>query len=415
MNDTPEKAENITFTKDQGTSCPPPKGMTPRPGQIVCGEIDMRIDADGVWFYHGSPITRKKLVRLFSTVVRRDEAGAYWLITPAEMARITVDDAPFLVVEMLETNDNGVSCLKFRTNVDTWVTADAAHPIRVVTDPDSAFPDVEATMSRVTEGTRVADGVAADVRSLVTRLFGDDQLANVFLVGMAYQAGAVPVAADDIEQAIELNGAAVARNVQAFRRGRQLVADPEGFHAALPGGPSVEPAATHPRVEEIARLVRSVSDPGLTETVLRRVGELVAYQNVAYATRYATFVEQVRDREESVLGSSELVTPLVARQLFKLMAYKDEYEVARLSLDPLLERDLKQQFGEDVRYSFALHPPVLRALGMRRKIALGTWFRPGFRLLYAMRHLRGTGFDPFGRAGVRRTERALVEEYTTVM
>ncbi|MEX0694851.1 MAG: DUF1285 domain-containing protein [Rhodospirillales bacterium] len=192
MNDTPEKAENITFTKDQGTSCPPPKGMTPRPGQIVCGEIDMRIDADGVWFYHGSPITRKKLVRLFSTVVRRDEAGAYWLITPAEMARITVDDAPFLVVEMLETNDNGVSCLKFRTNVDTWVTADAAHPIRVVTDPDSAEPRPYIRMADDGTEARINRAVFYELvnKAVVAEVAGRDMLSvesagTVFVLGSA--------------------------------------------------------------------------------------------------------------------------------------------------------------------------------------------------------------------------------------
>jgi indolepyruvate ferredoxin oxidoreductase len=283
----------------------------------------------------------------------------------------------------------------------------------MVTDTAASFPDVEATLSRITEGTRATDGVSADVRTLVTRLFGDDQHANIFLVGMACQAGAIPVHPAHIESAIELNGVAVERNQQAFRRGRQLVADPDAFDKALPDRPA-ETTPTPPRVREIAGLVRS-TDPDLAEVVLRRVGELVAYQDAAYATRYATFVEQVRARERAVLGSTELVTPAVARNLYKLMAYKDEYEVARLSLDPQLERDLKAQFGDDVRYSFALHPPVLRALGMRRKIALGAWFRPGFRLLYAMRHVRGTGLDPFGRATVRATERALIEEYTAAV
>ena len=284
----------------------------------------------------------------------------------------------------------------------------------MVTDTAASFPDVEATLNRITEGTRAADGASADVRTLVTRLFGDDQHANIFLVGMACQAGAIPVDAAHIESAIELNGVAVERNQQAFRRGRQLVADPDALDKALPGRPTVA-SPTSPRVREIAGLVESGTDPELAEVVLRRVGELVAYQDTAYATRYATFVEHVREREHAVLGSAELVTAAVTRNLYKLMAYKDEYEVARLSLDPQLERDLKEQFGDDVRYSFALHPPVLRALGMKRKIALGSWFRPGFRLLYAMRHLRGTRLDPFGRATVRVTERTLIEEYTAAV
>ncbi len=140
MIDTPEKVENITFDKMPGSPCPPPKGMQPRPGQVVCGDIDMRIAADGTWYYGGTPIHRQKLVKLFSTVVRRDEAGAYWLITPAEMARIKVDDAPFLALEMSETNDKDVIGLKFRTNVDKWVCADGEHPIRVDIDPETDEP-----------------------------------------------------------------------------------------------------------------------------------------------------------------------------------------------------------------------------------------------------------------------------------
>ncbi len=172
MIDTPEKVENITFAKSTVSPCPPPKGMTPRPGQIVCGDIDMRIDANGTWYYHGTPITRQKMVNLFSTVVRRDNDGEYWLITPAEMARIKVDDAPFLAVEMAETNDKGVNNLKFRTNVDKWITADSTHTIRVDIDPGSNEPrpyiklaadGTEARITRAVFYDLVDNAVVADV------------------------------------------------------------------------------------------------------------------------------------------------------------------------------------------------------------------------------------------------------------
>ncbi len=172
MIDTPEKLENITFKKASSSPCPPPKGMTPRPGQIVCGDIDMRIDTDGTWFYHGTPINRQKLIKLFSTVVRRDESGDYWLITPAEMARITVDDAPFLAVEMAETNDKGVRCLAFRTNVDNWVTAGPEHPIRIETDANTGQPrpyirladdGVEARINRAVFYELIENAVVAQV------------------------------------------------------------------------------------------------------------------------------------------------------------------------------------------------------------------------------------------------------------
>jgi len=140
MQDTPGKIENITFAQGAESTCPPPRGFDQRPGQIVCGNIDMRIDTSGVWHYQDSPINRHALVKLFSTVLRRDLDGDYWLITPAEMAKIQVDDAPFLAVELDRTNDNGVNGLRFRTSVDMWITADANHPIRVIMDPETGEP-----------------------------------------------------------------------------------------------------------------------------------------------------------------------------------------------------------------------------------------------------------------------------------
>ncbi|WP_406693278.1 hypothetical protein REH65_32125 [Saccharopolyspora sp. ID03-671] len=149
---------------------------------------------------------------------------------------------------------------------------------------------------------------------------------------------------------------------------------------------------------------------GLDELIADRTAELTAYQNARYAEDYRRFVHHVRDREHAATGTEEL-TEAVARNLFKLMAYKDEYEVARLSLDPEVLAGVREQWGAGARVSYRLHPPVLRALGMRRKIALGPWFRPVFRVLRGMRGLRGTPFDPFGRAHVRKVERELIGEY----
>lgn len=193
MIDTPEKVENITFAKSMGSPCPPPKGMTPRPGQIVCGDIDMRIDANGTWFYHGTPITRQKMVNLFSTVVRRDEAGDYWLITPAEMARIKVDDAPFLAVEMTETNDKGVKSLNFRTNVDKWVTADSAHPIRIDMLPGSDEPRPYIQLAEDGTEARITRAVFYD---LVDNAVVADKAGQVMLIvesaGEKFTLGPVP-------------------------------------------------------------------------------------------------------------------------------------------------------------------------------------------------------------------------------
>jgi indolepyruvate ferredoxin oxidoreductase len=145
--------------------------------------------------------------------------------------------------------------------------------------------------------------------------------------------------------------------------------------------------------------------------IQRRVSELTAYQDAAYAAEYAGHVRAVADAERGALGAPGQLTETYARQLFKLMAYKDEYEVARLSLDPALEAAVTAQFGAGARYHYRLHPPVLRALGMKKKVSLGPWFRPAFRALYASRGVRGTAWDVFGRTEVRRTERALPGEY----
>jgi indolepyruvate ferredoxin oxidoreductase len=144
------------------------------------------------------------------------------------------------------------------------------------------------------------------------------------------------------------------------------------------------------------------------------VQELTAFQDKACAQEYASFVERVRAREAAVTGGDALART-VAEYLYKLTAYKDEYEVARLSLDPALDAAVRAQFGEGARYSYRLHPPVLRALGLKHKVSLGPWFRPAFAALVAMRRLRGTALDPFGYTEVRRTERALITQYREVI
>ncbi|MDN5854312.1 MAG: 2-oxoacid ferredoxin oxidoreductase, partial [Actinomycetia bacterium] len=149
----------------------------------------------------------------------------------------------------------------------------------------------------------------------------------------------------------------------------------------------------------------------LASTVERCVFELVDYQSLRYAREYAEFVELVRREESRRIPGSERLTEAVAHHLHKLMAYKDEYEVARLALAPEATEQVEAEFGPGVSVSHLLHPPVLRALGMRRKITLGSWFLPVFRVLRGMRRLRGSRLDLFGYAKVRRVERLLVEEY----
>ncbi|MFD0888476.1 DUF6537 domain-containing protein, partial [Streptosporangium algeriense] len=164
----------------------------------------------------------------------------------------------------------------------------------------------------------------------------------------------------------------------------------------------------------LARLVDSIAEPGteLHRLLTVRVPDLAAYQNPRYAGSYAEAVRAVKAEEAKVSAGPLPITEAYARHLHRLMAYKDEYEVARLHLDPAERARIAAEFGPGAKISYNLHPPVLRAMGMNRKIRLGTWFDPVFHLLYGMRGLRGTRLDPFGVAGVRRTERALVGEYT---
>jgi len=264
---------------------------------------------------------------------------------------------------------------------------------QMVVDTGRHFPGAGQVMSAV-EGS-VASARFLDAAGLARELFDDEQYANMILVGVAYQVGALPIGAEAIEHAIRLNGVAAEANIAAFRQGRLSVSRP-----AAPASEQREPEQT-----------------SLAALLAVRVPELAAYQDLAYASAYAAFVERVRAREAEVTGGEpdDLLARTVAANLFKLAAYKDEYEVARLSLDPALTRQIAEQFGSGARYEYRLHPPVLRSLGMRTKISLGPWSRPAFRSLVALRRLRGTTFDPFGRTEVRRVERALVAEYRDVI
>ncbi|MGV1007492.1 MAG: indolepyruvate ferredoxin oxidoreductase family protein [Dermatophilaceae bacterium] len=283
---------------------------------------------------------------------------------------------------------------------------------QMVVDTTLAFPREESLLSRITRSSRAELSVSLDAQGMSETLFGTDQVANIMLVGAAYQAGALPVTWQSLEEAIELNGVAVDANLQAFRRGRQLVADPTGLQAALSrvAAPASDPALPA-RLRSVAVAVRTRPGSALERLVLVRVGELTAYQNRAYAKRYAAWVERVRAREAAVT-SGEALAETVAANLFKLMAYKDEYEVARLHLDAETSQRVSAQFGTDARVRVLLHPPVLKALGMTGKIAIpGAASSAMFRTLAPMKRLRGTPLDPFGRDHVRVVERALVEEY----
>jgi indolepyruvate ferredoxin oxidoreductase len=285
---------------------------------------------------------------------------------------------------------------------------------QMVVDTRTMFPEPEMLLARIMHSSREDGSMSLDSQMVSERLFGSDQAANIMLVGAAYQAGALPVSAASIEQAIELNGVAVQMNVQAFRRGRQSVCDPDGLQRVLSHSSrsTTREGVISPAAARIASRVRAIPGSELEHRVNVRVPLLIAYQNRAYADRYVRRVERVREVEEQrVPGRSELAEA-VAFNLYKLMAYKDEYEVARLHLDPGLTGDIEDRFGTDAQFTFMLHPPVLKSLGMHRKIKVpGKLGIAMFTALAPMKRLRHTPLDPFGRDHVRVVERELVREY----
>ncbi|HEY1363360.1 MAG TPA: indolepyruvate ferredoxin oxidoreductase family protein [Xanthobacteraceae bacterium] len=252
------------------------------------------------------------------------------------------------------------------------------------------------------EKTHFVDATAA-----ANALFGSSVGANIFLVGYAYQLGALPLAAASIEQAIELNGEAVEMNKGAFNWGRRAAFEPAAVEALIRPAPE---ATTDAR-----RLSQSFE-----EMVERRVAFLTAYQDAAYARRYRARVEQARAVEAAKAPGKCGFADAVARYLFKLMAYKDEYEVARLYADGSFAKQVSNDLGgEHLRYRVHLAPPLLTRrdanTGEPRKMAFGPWIFPVFRLLARLKFLRGTPLDPFGYSVERRTERALVSEYEALL
>jgi len=267
-------------------------------------------------------------------------------------------------------------------------------------NPDWQFPleKMRATISETVGAARDASAAYfLDATTLATRLMGDAIASNPFLLGYAWQQGMVPVSFDAIDQAIELNGTAVAMNRQAFRWGRLAahnLAAVEKF--ALP--------------EQSAMFQNAQT---LQQTVNRRVEELTAYQDSAYAARYSEMVEQAR-RREAPLGTDKLAQA-VARYYFKLLAIKDEYEVARLYAETDFLEQVAATFEGDYSLHFHLAPPLLArpdpVSGEIRKIEFGPWMMGAFRLLAKMRPLRGTVWDIFGRSAERRLERQLLSDY----
>jgi indolepyruvate ferredoxin oxidoreductase len=265
--------------------------------------------------------------------------------------------------------------------------------------------------------------VLLDASAMTTALLGDASSANVAVLGAAYQSGCIPVSASAIEEAIGLNGVAVEKNVAAFRWGRATVSDPSAVASAMDlvapakiAGPPALPANLEATVQKLAALDTLATQNRPQEGTLgalvhNRVAELIAFQDRRCAAEYLALLEKVSLRETAVLPGSTSLTYAVATYLFQLTAYKDEYEVARLLTSPEATAAAEAVGGTGAQITWKLHPPMLRSLGMKSKIALGPKTRPLMVALAKAKRLRGTKMDPFGRAHVRVLERALLAEY----
>ena len=284
----------------------------------------------------------------------------------------------------------------------------------MIRSTELSFPQMQFLKRSIDNRTQPERNIYLDAKALSENVFGTHMQANMICIGAAYQAGVLPLDAETLEHTITINGVAVKSNMLAFRIGRKLVADPD-WHP-LKELKRDGDLAIQPEVSSTARaLIDTVQAEGELLRLLEiRVPELIDYQNVKYARSYVAFVKRVREAEARVTKRTEL-SEAVAHYLFKLMAYKDEYEVGRLHLKSEFQQQLIEQFGPNAKITYKLHPPFLRALGIERKIGLGKWFDVGYKLLYRLRFLRGTPFDVFGYAHVRKVERELIDQYRAMI
>ena len=259
---------------------------------------------------------------------------------------------------------------------------------KMVLNPSVPYPEVGDLERRLDACSRADHNRYAPVADLVAGLFGDTTTANVFLLGVAHQSGVLPLSTVSLERAIVLNGVAVERNLTALGWGRQWVIDAGSVEKAA-GIIGAAPASLEPM-----------------DVITMRSTDLVAYQSNSYARRYVDRVDAVR-----AAGATAEVIDAFAINLYKLMAYKDEYEVARLLLAPEARAAAEAVGGAGARVQWQLHPPMLRALGMKNKLKLGRWAAPLLVALRAGRRLRGTPFDVPGWSNLRRIERSLAGEY----
>jgi indolepyruvate ferredoxin oxidoreductase len=323
--------------------------------------------------------------------------------TPEEIhaVRIAAGEAKLVIgCDMIVASSDEAIAKMQSGSTRAVINSDVATTGGFTKNPDLQMPSADmATTIREACGPGAADFV--DGSDLATALLGDSIATNLFMVGYAWQKGLIPLTEAAIIQAIELNGAAIESNKKAFEWGRRAVVDLQ----------SVERAATPPE----ARPASQHFSQSLDEMITRRRAFLVDYQDEAYAQRYADFVAKVHKAETEKAGGSSQLTTVVARYLFKLMAYKDEYEVARLYTDGEFARRVQGQFEGDYRVVMHLAPPLWAkndpVTGEPKKRTYGPWMMSAMSVLAKFKFLRGGALDIFGYAAERKMERQLIVDY----
>jgi indolepyruvate ferredoxin oxidoreductase len=345
------------------------------------GKGSAMIDMVGLSQKNGAVVTHLKIARSPGDIsaVRIAEGGADLI----------------LGCDLVTSASERVLAVASEERTNAIVNTHETMPAQFTYTADLRLPG-ERMQVKIASRVKKGGSSTVDATRIATALLGDTIATNLFTLGFAYQKGLVPISGEAIEQAIRINGAAVKMNLEAFEWGRRTAHDEKAVEAILGG-------TDKPAQEET-----------LDEMIARRVSFLTDYQDEVYAERYRYFVDDVRRREAAVKKSSTGLTEAVARYLFKLMAYKDEYEVARLYTDGSFAKALGKRFSGG-RLTFHLSPPVLArrdpSTGEARKTAFGPWMMTAFRILAKFKGLRGTAFDIFGRTAERRIERSLIEDY----
>ena len=352
----------------------------------------------------GGPVVSNLKIRLMGAAAEGDGSDG--------ANKVGAGEADAYIVFDLLSGTNPINLEKAQAGRTVALVSSSKVPTSaMVRDTAAEFPEWTAFQRSIDDATTPERNVYFDAGTLSDNLFRSHMPANVLVLGAAYQSGVVPISASAIERAIELNGVAVEMNTQAFRIGRKIVLDPDFLQSLnvdrvgrvkREGGPS----------KREQKLIDSVPDPSeeLARLLRIRVPDLVAYQSADYAAAYASFVAEVREAEAAA-GDSSALSEAVARYLYKLMAYKDEYEVARLHRSKAFQQAVRDQFGDKTDVTYKLHPPILRRMGVQKKIGLGRSGDAAFAVLARMKGLRGGTLDIFGKTAHRRMERELIDEY----